>query len=474
MKIIYRISDSGYKKIKPYYVTKKNCFVHFISVFKGYDIYIIADNISDNTFKFLSSYIDTSKIFRTYLSNAGSFMYSINFAINNFSDNDYVYFAEDDYIYTSDAPVIIQEGLDISDYSTGYDHPDKYINHNEGGPNHYIYNGGENTRLLITKSRHWKITNSTCMTFATKVNIIKEDFDIYTKYCSGSHPYDFEMFIELVEKRKRKLISSVPAVSTHGETNWLSPFINWEKEFYNNLGSLQTINTALIVEPRFLENLPKVIEQFRKTIGILWKIVFYCGKDLMHKWKPLLHSSVEIRELYVNNFNSNTYNDFYKQKSLWENLYGDFVLIFQADTWVMNIEPYTIDYFVNLDKSFIGGNMSYHWVEFTCCGIDQPLFRNFNGGLSLRKRKDMIAVLDNFPPEMTMKTPNTYASCAEDVYYTIGCMSLGYAVGDDENSSHFALHTIFHSNFFGIHQPDTDTKNKLLSNYPEYVEIPYI
>ena len=53
MKILYRISDGGYNKIKPYYVTKKDCFLHFLKIFNDYDIYVIADNISNDTYNFL-------------------------------------------------------------------------------------------------------------------------------------------------------------------------------------------------------------------------------------------------------------------------------------------------------------------------------------------------------------------------------------------------------------------------------------
>lgn len=234
MKVIYRISDGGYNKVKPYYVTKKGIFKHFIKIFTGYDIYVIADNVCDETYNFILQYIDTSKVFRTKLSNAGSFMYSINFAINNFNDTQKVYFAEDDYIYTKDGPTIIEEGLDIADYSSGYDHPDKYMNHSEGGPNPFISDGGETTKVKISKNRHWKITNSCCMTFATRVITIKNDLSIYKKYCSGTHPHDFQMFLDLRNINNRQLISCIPAVSTHGETALLSPFINWEQEFLNN------------------------------------------------------------------------------------------------------------------------------------------------------------------------------------------------------------------------------------------------
>jgi hypothetical protein len=88
MKILYRISDGGYNKIKPTYVTKRGCFLHFIKIFRGYDIYVIADNVSESTYDFLKKHIDPSKIFKTSLSNAGSFMYALDFAINNFNNND--------------------------------------------------------------------------------------------------------------------------------------------------------------------------------------------------------------------------------------------------------------------------------------------------------------------------------------------------------------------------------------------------
>ena len=233
MKVIYRISDGGHPKIKPDYVTKRGIFLHFLKVFSGYDIYIIADNVSDDTFAFLSKYVNPSMIIRTSLGNTQSFIKAVSFAIENFNPNENVYLAEDDYLYTSDAPSVIEEGLTIADYVSGYDHPDKYINKNEGGPNPFISNGGEETRVMITKTKHWKITNSFCMTFAVIVKTMKEDFSVYLKYCQSHYPRDFELFTEL--KQYRKLISSIPAVSTHGETQWLSPFINWEKEVTNTL-----------------------------------------------------------------------------------------------------------------------------------------------------------------------------------------------------------------------------------------------
>jgi len=188
-----------------------------MKTFQGYDIYIVADNVSDETYNFLCSHIDSSKIFRTCLSNAGAFMYSLKFAIHNFHNDEKIYFAKDDYVYRENAPQIIEEGLDVGDYSSAYDHPDKYINHYEGGPNPFIANGGETIIVKISKSSHWKITNSCCMTFAAKVGTHKNDLEIFKRHCSTTHPYDFEIFIDLKNCNNRNLVSCIPGVSTHGE-----------------------------------------------------------------------------------------------------------------------------------------------------------------------------------------------------------------------------------------------------------------
>jgi hypothetical protein len=234
MKVLYRISDGGYNKIKPKYVTKRGCFLHFLKIFKKFDIYVIADNVSDNTYDFLKEHIDSTKIIRTSLHNAGSFIFCLEYAINHFDDNEKVYFAEDDYIYTEEAPNIIEEGLEIAPYSTGYDHPDKYIDSNQEGGNPFVKNGGELTRVILSKNRHWKVTNSCCMTFASTVKFLKQDYNIFKIHCSTDYPYDFNIFCDLY-KKGRRLVSCIPAVSTHGETQWLSKFIDWEKEFNKTL-----------------------------------------------------------------------------------------------------------------------------------------------------------------------------------------------------------------------------------------------
>jgi hypothetical protein len=94
------------------------------------------------------------------------------------------------------------------------------------GANPFVEDGGEVTRVMLSESCHWKITNSTTMTFAAQVKTLREDESILREYTKGSYPRDFEMFLALREKQ-HGLITPIPGYSTHGETAWLSPLTDW-------------------------------------------------------------------------------------------------------------------------------------------------------------------------------------------------------------------------------------------------------
>jgi hypothetical protein len=74
---------------------------------------------------------------------------------------------------------------------------------------------------------HWKMTISTTMTFAAKVSTLMKDKEIWLMNTMDSYPTDHQAFLQLREQG-RSLISPIPGYSTHGETDWLSPFRNWE------------------------------------------------------------------------------------------------------------------------------------------------------------------------------------------------------------------------------------------------------
>lgn len=236
MKIIYRISDAGYKKEKPEWVNNENCLRNAWNTFSTSDFIILMDNVSNETKQMAYNVTNNSAVYETINggSSADSFNIALDYALNEIDDDDeIVYFLENDYLHTPNADLVIEDGIRMGfDYVTGYDHPDKYLNPNEGG-NQFCEGRSEVSRVYCGKFSHYKITNSTTMTFASKIRTLRRDETILRKWTIGTHPNDFHMFLELSQKG-RKLVSSIPAVSTHGETKWLSPLINWENYVWKN------------------------------------------------------------------------------------------------------------------------------------------------------------------------------------------------------------------------------------------------
>ena len=223
MKVIYRISDAGYSKVKPEYISNENCLKNFVSVFGNQNLHIIADNCSEDTLKMITKYVHPNSIETVSVGHgAGTFNLALDMALE-YDDETIVYFVENDYLHKPGSDKVLVEGLQIGyNYVALYDHPDKYMN----GANPFVEDGGEVTRVMLSESCHWKITNSTTMTFAAQVKTLKEDESILREYTKGSYPRDFEMFLALREKQ-HGLITPIPGYSTHGETAWLSPLTDW-------------------------------------------------------------------------------------------------------------------------------------------------------------------------------------------------------------------------------------------------------
>ena len=228
MKIIYRISDSGYNKVKPAYINNEACLLNALDTFstEKHDWLVIADNVSEATKQMLERYVLNIK----HVSvghGAGTFNLALDEALQS-PDEEIMYFLENDYLHKPNSDKIIQEGLQLgASFVSLYDHPDKYLPPSQGG-NPYCEGGAEDTRVYLTESTHWKITNSTTMTFAATVSTLKKAEETLRKYTQGTYPEDFKMFLDLREQGKL-LISSIPGYSTHGETAWLSPLTDWSK-----------------------------------------------------------------------------------------------------------------------------------------------------------------------------------------------------------------------------------------------------
>lgn len=218
---IYRICDKRLETNSST-ITKMHCLQNFINTLGLENTTFIADNCTPETIKQLQALGQAVVI--TTLGNAGSLKLAFEMAME-LPEEDIVYLIEDDFLHTAGAEELIKEGLTKADYVSLYDHADKYA----PGPNPYVGKLGEKTQVFLTNHSHWKLTNSTVQTFATKVKTLKEDKDIIWKYNFEQEvPDSFHTFIDL-GKKGRLLATTIPGRSTHCHSPWESPLINWGK-----------------------------------------------------------------------------------------------------------------------------------------------------------------------------------------------------------------------------------------------------
>ena len=230
MKVYYRLSNksAGINKDKLVHATKEHCLVNTISTFGSNNITVIGDSLNTDTRNMVLSY--EVKLREVNNGNGSdTFRDALNLALDENDSNDVVYLLEDDFLHLPIANLVIEEGVrTFNSYITGYDHPDKYINRDFGG-NPFIQDGGEVTRLVKSENSHWKITNSTVMSFAAKVKRLIEDRELLYKFSANRITDSFGFFTTLTKEKGIGCLSCVPGVSTHVETKWLSPFTDWSK-----------------------------------------------------------------------------------------------------------------------------------------------------------------------------------------------------------------------------------------------------
>lgn len=206
MIIYYRISSKSYEKPRMPGATKEVCLENFLNIFSEFDIFLIQDNCDEVVERDVAKVLKRFPLVRvekTELGNSGSFKYVYSKAIEN-EPHEIVYFVEDDYLHHPDAARMLFEGLTVGEYTTLYDHPDKYTQE---------YNFGESSKVLRSKNHHWKHSVSTTMTFASKVSTLIEDKAVWFKHSDGAHPNDHAAFSEL----KRKLSVAIPGLSFHND-----------------------------------------------------------------------------------------------------------------------------------------------------------------------------------------------------------------------------------------------------------------
>lgn len=129
-------------------------------------------------------------------------------------DNDIVYICENDYLHKMNWVAAVEELYQSNlefDYVSLYDHMDNY---------HLQIHQDFHSKMLYTDNNIWRTTFSTCTSKIARLHNFKKDFKIISQHD------DFLAFAYL-KLLNRKLITSIPGLSTHAMLGLESPGVNW-------------------------------------------------------------------------------------------------------------------------------------------------------------------------------------------------------------------------------------------------------
>lgn len=199
--------------------------------------------------------------------------------------------------------------------------------------------------------------------------------------------------------------------------------------FIQHQPTLESNKATILIEPRDHPQLEfTILCNIHMTPG--WKhYIFHSAKNaeavkrIVSPW----HESVYLLECLPDQLDGTSYSRFICNKALWELVEADYVLIYQTDSY---LRRRGIDLFC--DSCPIYG-APWSWDKDDAG----------NGGLSLRRREDIIRILDTCPYDN-----KTY----EDRFFANGIKTLGYVLSPYEHRIQFCTESCWQCESLGVHQ----------------------
>lgn len=235
IQVLYRIWSGENSKRRPPFYSKQACLRNFLDSFRQVartSFCLINDGPVEPALRALAEQAG-EVVELPSVGNSPSFWHALEVAIQ-FPEDTLVYFVEDDYLHTRDALTkLVDCHEDLrADYYTLYDHPVRYMPDYPLGADLPV----SDTTVYISRSHHWRVVESTCMTFAATARTLREDSSIFDRHVGSRRvPADRELFRHLQglgqyanDSPRRRLIGPVPSLATHLEEPWLAPVVDWE------------------------------------------------------------------------------------------------------------------------------------------------------------------------------------------------------------------------------------------------------
>jgi len=170
----------------------------------------------------------------------------------------------------------------------------------------------------------------------------------------------------------------------------------------------ETDGIAVIVEPRNHKALSFVLTNMHNNLPKNWNII-WCHTDITDT-KTILEK-VKIPRLstlllkHKGNMNIGDYNNLLCSEEFWNYFNKENILIFQTDSVIISDSPFDLREY--LDFGYVGAAWPIEWPGL-------GLYSG-NGGISIRKRSDMIKVIKTLGPNTSMN---------EDVFFSFNARKI--------------------------------------------------
>lgn len=255
--------------------------------------------------------------------------------------------------------------------------------------------------------------------------------------------------------------------STHISNNDISStssFISVQAKPQPQIANITTSNkVAVIIETRRSGNIIPLILHFSAVLGPTWPLIIYTSAENFGSFSTsaalLRHQAsgrIIVRSLAPGTwfYNWDSVSAFLTTRWLWEDLApAEHILLFQTDSMLCANAARSVDDFLEYD--LIGAP------------IESKFGQGYNGGLSMRSRKTILRVLDEWK-----YSDNPHP--AEDQWFYARFKDLqdreieegiedGINLPSMEIARTFAVETIDHPHPMGLHQPTRYIQKHLVS-----------
>lgn len=226
-----------------------------------FKVYAVLDGCPDAYVALFGRYFSPEEhevVRRDRVGNGATFDLQIELLLGQ-QQAEYVYFAEDDYVYRPGGIPAILEFMrahpDV-DFVTAYDHLDLY---------EHALHAGQRELIRAHGRHHWRTVQTTCLTFMARASALREAAPVFRTFARGNHDASLWLALtkrgvfsprrlvralladrplarvyakswlytprQLVLGRRFSLWSPMPSIATHLESRHLAPVVRWQEEF---------------------------------------------------------------------------------------------------------------------------------------------------------------------------------------------------------------------------------------------------